>query len=265
MNYAARRAKVLRLSSLEKMLFEKLSLEPQSISRLAITLKKPRTSLYYPLRSLKERGLIETARVGKRIRWRRAAENPLIFSPSILFSETSGTKVSTSHHSEFFLRQGKSELVGIYQNLSHARNIRAMVIQPNQSIKSILKVFSQNELIKINTRIKKNSIILETILQENVIPFYIELLKIKKWPASKVFAAFRERMADTTYIPKEFFNFDAEIIIMPRVAYLIHWGNFTAVEIRNQEMIGLLRDLFTFTKHFGRKINQNELIKMAQT
>ncbi len=163
-------------------------------------------------------------------------------------------------HPEFFLHQGKQALSKIYYQLGDCKKERVLFIQPNASLASSLKAFTQDDLVEINTRIKKSSVIMETILQENVIPHWAEAIKKKGWSVEKVLRAVEGRAADTTYVPKEFLNFNSEIIVMPKVAYIVNWDRLVAIEIHNQETLGLLREIFAFAKHFGHKVNLNELV-----
>lgn len=261
MKDATRQAKALGFSKLEQALFGVLSDAPQSIARLSRTLKVTHTSLYRPLKALKNRGLVETVVVGKRKLWKNVSRDDLISSlGSVLFAGLT-TKSKAPLHPEFFLHTGKEPLMKLYENLATTPNIRVWAIQPNRAAQSVLETFPFDRLIRLNERIKEQHVIVEALLQEDFIPFYINLVSSRGLSIEKIFSAFGGRTADTAYVPKQFINFDSEITILPKTAYIFHWSKDVAVEIRNEETIGLLRDLFALAKAMGRKVDQNEMVR----
>lgn len=260
MKEITKRSRVLGLSKLEDALFKDLSDEPQIISRIAERTSLPRTSLYRPLRSLTSRGLIQKVQRGKRHYWRAVPQESLIASLSpVLFGAMD--IASAPLHPEFFLHSGKDVLMLLYEKLADKDGVRVLGIQPNRSAESVLKIFPFERLVRLNEKIKTRNVIVEAILQEDFIPFYTNLLRKKGLPIQKIFEAFTGRAADTVYVPKEFINFDSEIVILPTAAYIFHWSRLIAIEIRNKETLGLLRDLFALAKQFGFKVDQNALIQ----
>lgn len=247
-------AKVLGFSELETAVFGALACGEFGISDLARQTGRSHSSLYRPLQALKKRGVVEMRRVGNRARWRRTDSDEIL-------SSLGSTLFPNQSHPEFFLLSGEEALKKIYYTATEQRGVRILGIQPNKSIQSILSIFPSKEIVDINMRIKKRGIIMEAILQENIISSYAESLKQKAIDPKEIFHSFSGRAADTTYVPKEFLNFDSEIIIMPKVAYIVNWGRMVGVEVRNKETIGLLREIFALAKHFGRKVNLNEIVE----
>jgi hypothetical protein len=261
MKDATKRAKILGLSALENALMRGMSSEAISISRLSETLHVPRTSLYRPLKALAARGFVESVRVGKRTCWRRISDELLIASMSpILFASTRNPDDPPTHP-EFFLHIGNENLMSLYERLGESKGQRVLGIQPNRSAASVLEVFPFDRLVRLNQRIKDNGVIVEALLQEDFIPFYIDLVNRKGLPVQQILEAFGGRAADTTYVPQQFINFDSEIIILPSSAYIFHWSKGVAIEVRNQETLGLLRDLFALAKSIGHKADQNEMVR----
>lgn len=247
---------VLGFSALEQALVDGLRDVPESPSAMARRLMIPRTSLFSPLAALERRGLAEQVRVGKRIHWKRSA---LSLAHSIL---PFGLELPAGqNHPEFFLHTGKEALRSIQSMIGDAANSRVLFIQPNASLVACLDYFTEAELQDLNTRIKKNKVIMECILQEDVIPHWFRAVKRHGWSAEAMAQTVRGRAADTTFVPKEFFNFNSELGIFPNVAYISNWGSLVSIEIRNQDTIGLLRDVFTFAKQMGKKINLTEQIE----
>jgi len=102
---------------------------------------------------------------------------------------------------------------------------------------------------------------MDAILHENAVAVCEAVIAKRGLPSKEIFAAFADRTAETTYIPKDIFNFDSEIGILPRVVFIINWKKEVAIEIRDEATIGLLLEMFRFAKEFGRKVDQNELIR----
>ena len=262
MKEVTKRSRVLGLSVLEDTLIRTLSSEPESIVNLAEKTGAPRTSLYRPLQSLASRGLIERIKIGKRHYWKSISQETLIAALGpILFTGATTNDTSSPLHPEFFLHTGKEALMLLYEKLADKAGVRVFSIQPNRSAQSVLGVFPFERLVRLNEKIKERGVIVEAIVQEDFVPFYVNLLQKRGLSIQSILTAFVGRAADTAYIPKEFMNFDSEITILPEAAYIFHWGKLVAVEIRNKETLGLLRGLFAFTKQFGSKVDQNELAK----
>jgi hypothetical protein len=261
MKEATRRAKILGFSVLENALMQGLSNEPISISHLSEALRVPRTSLYRPLKALAVRGFVESVRIGKRTSWRRISDELLIASMSPILFGSARNSGDPPTHPEFFLHIGNENLMRLYERLGESKGQRVLGIQPNRSAASVLEVFPFERLVRLNQRIKDNEVIVEALLQEDFISFYIDLVNRKGLPVEKILKAFGGRAADTTYVPQQFINFDSEIVILPSSAYILHWSKGVAIEVRNQETLGLLRDLFALAKSVGHKADQNQMVR----
>lgn len=256
-----KQTQVLGFSKIENQLFQGIPDTPQSISALSIMLRVPRTSLYRPIFALKKRGLIEAVKVGRRTYWRKMAQDSLITSLGSVLTLGIESNIRTPLHPEFFLHTGKEALMRLYEKLAEKRGARVLGIQPNKSAESVLTVFPFKRLVRLNERIKGQHVIVEGLLQENFISTYIKIVKKHGLGIKKILKAFGARSADTTYVPSQYFNFDSEIIILPKSAIIFHWSKLVAVEIYNHETIGLLRDLFKLAQNFGHKADQNQMVQ----
>ncbi len=257
MREITKRSKVLGFSKLEDTLIKVLTEKPQTIACLADKINAPRTSLYRPLKALSIRGFIEKVTLNKRVRWRLVSQESLVASLSpILF-----IGIEAPLHPEFFLHTGKETLMQLYEKLAERPGVRVYAIQPNRSAESVLNIFPFSRLVRLTERIKENKVIVEALLQEDFIPFYTDLIRRRGLSIKKILTAFGGRSADTSYVPKNFLDFDSEITILPNVAYLFHWSKLIAIEVRNKETLGLLLDLFALAKSIGHKVDQNELVR----
>lgn len=254
--------KLLGFSQLETKVFNHLEEYPQNIATLTRRLQSPRTSLYGPLKSLKKRGLVQLEKMGKRTFYKKMPDEPLANNlKSVLIRGAKSELIDNFVHPEFFLHAGKDALIRLYNQYGQFRDIRILGIQSNRSAEAVLNTYPFEKLLEINRNIKKNGVIIEGLLQEGFIDFYKSTLKKKGLSVRKAFDSFGGRAADTTYVPKEFLSFNSEIMILPKAAYIFNWTRLVAIEIRNKETIGLLRDLFLLAKYFGRKVDQNRLVE----
>ena len=254
MKASTRQARILGFSSIERAIFEGLTERPESPSELARRLKRSRTSLLRPLASLADRGFVERVRVGKRTAWKKASLSSAL---GLLYP---GDALSRSHP-EFFLHTGRDALVGIYDVFCSSKKTRVLFIQPNHSLISALEHMSEEYLIDLNTKIKTNEVIMEGILHEDVVHQWFSAVRKRGWSVESMSRAVMGRAADTTYVPKDFLNFDTEILILPEVAYILNWNRLVAIETRNADTVGLLRDIFMFGKLIGKKVDLNALIE----
>jgi hypothetical protein len=68
-------------------------------------------------------------------------------------------------------------------------------------------------------------------------------------------------MASTVFVPKEWINFNAEIIIFRETVLFITWQEEVAVKITNPDMLGIVKKLFEFAQTVGRRVDQNKLVR----
>ncbi len=276
MVFSKQQIKVLGLKNNEVKILEALNVS-LNITELAEATKLPRTSLNFMLLKLKKRGFVESHDVGKRKRWQRLGDEKLEQLMKSLYVSNTTTKdvheklyLKKSENTELVIYRGMKNLIHMYKRMIELHKYeRLYFIQPNQAADLVLKKFPFKDLIEINKTILKNKIIVEAILHDNAIPFYIEALKRHKkthGEVQEIFQSFNGRLADTTYVPKEFLDFNAEVVMMGDTVFLLNWKEEVAAEIKNQDIVGIFRKMFEAIKMYGSKVDQNPVIdKLIQS
>ena len=257
---------LLGLSATENRVLTTLRKGDTSVSGLSRTTNISRTSLYPILNRLKKRGLITTTRRGKRQRWKAVSDQKM---QQKLFTlahqqeqiDESGEQVIgivPSQQSEYKVYAGREKLVQIYEDLGRLpRNSRLAVIQPNVSAYSVMKQFPYKRLVKLNQAIKDRKIIVEAILQENFLDYYIARLKKEGKNPKQILKAYGGRLAVTTYVPEDRLDFDSEITLYENTVIIANWPERVAVVIKSAEVAGIIRELFESLKELGKRVDQN--------
>lgn len=135
-------------------------------------------------------------------------------------------------------------------------------IQPNKSWMSAHRKNTYN-LVKLNEMIKDNRIIMDGIIQKSAYKkyraFFSSSNKLKKMVAS-----FDGRMADYVAVDDNYFDQNAELVIFSDLVFLTNWEREVTIELRDQYIVDLLRDMFDIIKTTERKIDHNQEMKSIE-
>lgn len=261
---------LLGLTPEDNVLLKVLEKHNLGVSELARATGQPRTSLYPRLLRLKERGLVSTTHKGKRRLWRSVSPRKLrdkLFTLAHAHEvvEESGEQefgVISSQESEYKVYAGKNKLVEIYESLGRLpRHTRLHIMQPNISAYSVMQRFPHDRLVAINQNIKDRQIIVEAILQENFLDYYTDRLREEGKSTKDIMQAYGGRLAITHYVPADRLNFDSEVTIYNDVVIIANWQELVAVVIKNEQVAGLVKDIFESLQTIGRRVDQNPRVK----
>lgn len=265
---------LLGLHPHEERVLSALEVGAYSVSDLVRETKMARMTIYSVLERLTARGMVTFRRDGKRKKWHKADRGMLedsfgafltLFSSTSLPAGAKEIRLRKSASSEFVVFQGIPALVAEYQNMVKLnRHERIYGIQPiNSAIACIEKV--PGELIaQINQAVKDNEVIVEAVVSDSFVAEYATYLLKSGQPmkeVQKLFEAFGGRMASTVFVPKEWINFNAEIIIFRETVLFITWQDEIAVKITNPDIVGIVKKLFEFAQTVGRRVDQNKLVR----
>lgn len=263
-------SKLLGLTTKEKRLLDGLSATPINVSDLARTTKIKRTSLYSLLEHLLDRGLASKTRLGRRWYWYATPAKQLqekLFSLAENHRATDETRehevgIIASQESEYKIYRGKNKLITIYKELANLpRHSRLYGIQPNISVRTVLKHLPEKDLVIINESFKKRNIIVEALLQEDFLTAYADILKPKKKSGQDILQSYGNRLAITTYIPSGTLNFDSEILFYGNIVLFMNWQELVAIVIKNKDMVGIMKALFELAKLSGNRVDQNPQVE----
>ncbi len=255
-------SKILGLTLHEIEVLEALQTQEQSISGLARLTKIPRTTLYTTVDSLSERTLVNT----------RKDANQTIVSLSdrsridaVLFSETSLVQSDDNwaKSPDFKIIYGLENLIDVYQKICEQKNKRVYSIQPTRSMLAVIKKVSPEKLVELNEMVRNNKIIFDTIIHQNYMTKYMDRYLIEEGShktQKDILSSLEKRMSDTSVIDNEYLNAGSEIYFTDMEMHILNWQDESCIEIKNKEIIALIKGLFVFAKAHGLSINYHALI-----
>jgi DNA-binding transcriptional ArsR family regulator len=238
----------------EILLLSSISTKAKNISQIARETGISRTTLYTSLRNLLGRKIIESRQSGRSVLW-------TINEDFSLNNESKATK-NIDAPAGFKVLKGIKELTKIWDKISLANknNERVLGIQPTRSMINTISKMNPKELLDINNSILKNKVIIEGLLRED---YYEKLIGYYKGDVGKqkdILKSFMGRATDMILVGNEYLNSDADLIILKDSAILQNWKTEEAIEIKNKDMIELLKELFDLARGYGRKVDQNEYL-----
>lgn len=238
---------VLKLSVAEKKLLSVLSaIESKSPADLTREALLPRTTVMRTLKSLQGRGFAISSKNKNRTVWQ------------LITSEVLGISMSGKSSKEFIPLRGVSVLTQTLYSLleSLPRNGRFTGVQPTASAAESIRKMGVEGVIKINELIKNKHIIVQGVLEEDFLPRLYALYGAS-WLKS-----FRGRLAHTVVIPKQYLKYRADVYVIGEQAMLVNWHDETGVLIKNRDVVGLLKSMFSFLHDFGNRIDNDEIAKL---
>ena len=264
MDIRARR--LLALTEHEADMWASLQKGDKNISKLARETGFPRTTLYTAIESLKRRGLVTSRAKGRAVVVSAIDHGTIseLFTKSALeFNDTGSVRIATNddHYSGFTVIYGKDAMLNTWKRLANKKGERVYCIQPSRSLVSTIKRFKAGEFVPLNEAIKKNRVIMESIIREDNLSTYLDFHAAKPAVQKAIIKSFLGRMADTTLVGNEHLNNNADLLITSREAFLLNWEQEVVIEIRNRDMIELLKEFFELAKGYGKKIDFNRYME----
>jgi predicted transcriptional regulator len=259
--------KVLNLSAKETSVLNLLEIKTnQTIADISKETKISRMTIYPILNSLKERNLIDYHRKGARKFWNLESKDKLgeMFSNiSHLFIPSGKTKV-VSGASGFTIIKGLDNLQEIWKNTTKLfKGSRILGIQSTASIKDVLTKTSFKETWEpVNKAIIDKGLIVEGLIREDYYTStYLDLYKDDKEKQKTFLKSFIGRATDMVFVKNDFLNSSTDLMIFDNTAFLVNWKDEVAVEIKNQDMLEFLKEMFHLARGYGKKVDQNEYLK----
>lgn len=270
--------KILGLTDYEFVILKALKAKSFMIQDLAVETGIPRTSLYYTLPHLVERGFIDSFRKNKKTYW-RSIYNQTIADFFENHKSTREDNDDTDHNikkskdedgnyikrfsnsSKVYLYNGKNQAVNVFRDIEKLpQHSRFYGIQPEASIVGAITENRLEDIIEFNKKVKYSKLIVEGIIHEKGTESMVQSLS----PSNKkiLLDSFSGRSADTAKLPEGFLNnTKAEIYLYDnKKVALVNWYEDFAVIIENKDVFDLLIEMFKSTKYMLKKYDQNEKI-----
>ncbi len=173
-----------------------------------------------------------------------------------------GTKIKLSPKDEFIIHVGPEEIVPAFKRIAlELANDRVKAIQHHTSFNDQAEIATPKQIIAFNQAIIKNKIIIDGMLNESAYTSYADEIKRDPEKFKAHIETLGGRMADYAVFPDTVFNHHAEIWIFKTTTLIINWKDKVAIEITNDNMTNLLRDMFEYVKHSSKKIDHNKLMR----
>lgn len=244
---------------------------PRNITDVSNVLKIPRATATYTINKLTKRKLARAILHRKRKKYVTLSDTE---AANLLWraidrigtgaADVQGARVKTSREGEFLIYVGTRAMNQALERaiISHAGG-RLRGIQPNKSWMSLHDKELKN-VRRLNDAIKKHSIIVEGIIQQNAYQEYAAFFQNKRL-LHAMMESFHGRMADYVAIDESYFNENAEMMIYEDVAFITNWKEEVTIEIRNPDIVGFLKEMFDIIKLAGHKIDHNKEMRNLRT
>ena len=223
----------------------------------------PRTSLYYMLPKLVDRGFVEQIRRNGKIYWKKISSSDIYDTYSKILAEPNGTQSFTkkiSKNTEIMLNIGNKNVLDVFTQISDMPGrSRFYGIQPEQSLIQAVTTNPLEDILKFNHKIKDKKIIVEGIIHEKGTDSMVKTLS--KEDRLKFLKSFSERSADIAKMPDNFLDkTKAEIYLYQEKVAIINWSEQFGVIIKNKDVFELIKEMFESTKYLLNRYDQNEKI-----
>jgi sugar-specific transcriptional regulator TrmB len=255
---------ILGLWENEVTVIKVLSSKEMAISDIAISTRIPRTSLYYILPKLAERGFIEKVKHNNKTLWRKMDDQDIYnihkeAIESFNKEKDNETKI-ISKTAQVTLHHGNKNVVTVFDEISNMPpKSRFYGIQPEPSIVGAVERNSLDDIIRFNRKIKSKKIIVEGIIHEKGTDSMTQTLS--KEEKIKFLDSFANRSADTAKLPENFLEkTKAEIYLYEDKVAIVNWYEEFSVIIKNKDVFELMKEMFNSTKYLLERYDQNEKI-----
>lgn len=236
--------KAYLLSDGERKVLAILQKGPKSVSQLSLLLKLPRTTIYTPIKTLIERGLISSKKISK--------ENVLQISGAMVCDKTRADVIE--------IIEGFDSIINlIVQLLTDSRYSKVKNIETTDGIRVLFHRKSLKEVMAINKLITSSGIVIEAVLEENYIDVYKKLAGKDK--SSAVSKTLLGRPHNTSLIKKDFLQPHVQILVFKDVCLFVNWESLVAFKYYERSTVGFYDSYFDMLKSMAKKIDVNPLLR----
>ncbi len=242
MQFTNTQKKLYKLREKEILVLNILEKKSLFINEIVTHTRLPRMSIYLIIESLIKRGLVnKNKKVG---RW--------------IYTTTSGLSLFKEKNGNISNNLQTNKLEDIYKNYIKLVNEnfgeRVLAIQTTKSFNTALKKIGEEKWEVVNNLIKKNEIIIDVIVNENVL--YNSKKGSKRWKESIV-----DRKTSVKIVPEFTMNFNAEILLGKTWGMMINWETETQIEIYDKNILEMLKMFIVSFRGFGKSTDIHSILK----
>lgn len=252
---------LLSISSNEKKIFEALRAAPSSPLLLAQKTGIPRPTVYVTLDSLAVRGLVERKKRDGKHYWQVVdkvdLEKRMYELKKILFDFSDGRE-DLYHSGDSFvvLHRGKEAIQKLLLTIfKEHKNEKMYGIQGEKSTTAWENVLPPDILNDINKHIKENHILMYAILEKGW-----ALSSAKKFGKEWV-VNFEGRTTSVHEVSAKYMGYSTEIWLFKNSVYMLAPGEEIVIELKNSELVLMMKSLFSFVEDNSHKVDINHLLR----
>jgi hypothetical protein len=206
-------------------------------------------SVYLIVNSLIKRGLVEKNKKGGR--W-------IYSTTSILISTSPNLSLFKERDKIFGKGLNENKLEEMYENYKRFVNenfgVRVLGLQTTKSFNTAINKIGEEKWAVVNEMIKKNEIIMDVIVPENVIADSKK--GDKKWRESII-----GRKTSVKIVPEFTMNFNSEILLGKKWGLVTNWESETQIEIHDSNILEMQKMFITALRGFGKNVDVNTILK----
>jgi predicted transcriptional regulator len=257
-------SKLLGLNKPQATVLHALHTKSMTLPEIAVSTRVPRTSLYYMLKTLTDRGLIHKQKRNNTWMWSAIPIHEVLRTHREALEQCTGktnTSLSTSvDRGHVTVHTSNDATMSIFDELSNLpAHSRFYGIQPRESL---IQAITNNDLVRIaaiNQRIKARHLIAEAALHESGTDAIWQTLS--KEHAKLTLQSLGNRSADTVRLPENFLtDTKAELYLYGNTVSIVNWQKEFGVSIQNDDVFELIKGMFDLTKYLLERYDQNEKI-----
>lgn len=252
---------ILGLSPNEKKIFTLLQKEKSTPLILSKVSRIPRPTVYITLDSLKGRGLVEKRKDQGKSYFRVAdfhvLEASLQDAKKLLLGVPDGRQELSHNNTPLvFLHRGRVAIEALLRHIfENHKNQKMYGLQGNRSTDAWEGLIDVATINNLNHSIKKNHIIVYAFLETGWV-----LSSAKKFGMEWV-KSFEGRTTSVHDVPEKYMNYSTEIWLFKDSLYMLAPKEEVVIELRNSELVLMMKTLFSFIEDHTKQIDVNYLLR----
>ncbi len=222
----------------------------------------PRPTIYLILNKLTRRGLLVKHRIRNKPQWKKNTQENIEklahqLSTSLSDTQLSGNKkIRINDESEVVVHRGEKDIFELFSRLIDEHSGERMIsIQGDKSGQSWDKIFSVNNINKINQKIKDQKMIREIISSPE---WFLSQTKLFGIEWAKHFAGTSIRVQN---MESKYLDTGAQIFVFKNSVYLVSMSDGVFIEIKNLQISKLLVLLTRFVQDHSQVMDANLLLR----
>lgn len=255
---------ILKLTRHEQKVLAVLSNVPKRPSFVVKGSGVPNATAYLAFSSLSKRGLAKKQTINGKTFWKTASTTKLeedfsqIINSLKHIKDASTFEIKHKENTSIIIHRGDNAIRKVILGaLTLHSNERFSIFQSSNRNDGWVRIFGLKSILKVNQALRDKKIIGESFIPEDYFSKLIPYLG-KEWAESYI-----DRMNIVYLLPNEFFPSHAEILLFRDKAILFHVSGEIAVEIKNKQILLMIKMIFEYLKTTAKKIDPQEFLKQS--